>query len=43
MSVDQYQRMVNALDKEIAELEKKKVVADKKAVIEAKGRKCFYK
>ena len=29
MSVEQYQRTVNSLDKEIAELEKKKAVADK--------------
>lgn len=31
MSVEQYQRSVNSLDKEIAELEKKKAVEDKKA------------
>ena len=31
MSVEQYQRAVNSLDKEIADLEKKKAVADKKA------------
>lgn len=31
MSVEQYQRIVNALDKEIAELEKKKSAAEKKA------------
>ena len=36
MSVDQYQRTVNSLDKEIASLEKKKAVADKKAASEAK-------
>lgn len=36
MSVDQYQRMVNILDKEIADLEKKKALADKKAATEAK-------
>ena len=36
MSVDQYQRMVNSLDKEIADLEKKKATADKKAASEAK-------
>ena len=35
MSVEQYQRTVNSLDKEIADLEKKKAVADKKAVSEA--------
>lgn len=31
MSIEQYQRNVNAIDKEIAELEKKKVSEDKKA------------
>ena len=31
MSVEQYQRIVNTLDKEIADLEKKKSAADKKA------------
>ena len=31
MSLEQYQRTVNSLDKEIADLEKKKAVADKKA------------
>ena len=36
MSVDQYQRTVNSLDKEIAELERKKAAADKKAADEAK-------
>lgn len=36
MSVDQYQRMVNSLDKEIADLEKKKAAAEKKAASEAK-------
>ena len=36
MSVEQYQRIVNSLDKEIAELEKKKAAADKKAADEAK-------
>lgn len=30
MSVEQYQRTVNSLDKEIADLEKKKSAADKK-------------
>lgn len=29
MSVDQYQRAVNGLDKEIADLEKKKAAKDK--------------
>lgn len=32
MLIDQYQRTVNSLDKEIADLEKKKSAADKKAV-----------
>lgn len=36
MSIEQYQRSVNALDKEIADLEKKKAAADKKAADEAK-------
>ncbi|MBR0425413.1 MAG: toll/interleukin-1 receptor domain-containing protein [Clostridia bacterium] len=36
MSVDQYQRTVNSLDKEIASLEKKKAAADKKAADEQK-------
>ena len=36
MSVDQYQRMVNSLDKEIADLEKKKAAADQKASSESK-------
>ena len=36
MSVDQYQRNVNALDKEIADLEKKKAGYDKKAADEAR-------
>lgn len=36
MSVEQYQRIVNSLDKEIAELERKKAVADRKAADEAK-------
>lgn len=31
MSIEQYQRIVNSLDKEIAELEKKKANADKNA------------
>ncbi|MGO5062697.1 TIR domain-containing protein [Bifidobacterium pseudolongum] len=34
MSVDQYQRSVNALDKDIADLEKKKAAADRKAADE---------
>lgn len=36
MSSEQYQRTVNILDKEIAALEKKKAVADKKSVDEQK-------
>ena len=36
MSVEQYQRIINSLDKEIAELEKKKATSDKKAADEAK-------
>ncbi len=36
MSVEQYQRIINSLDKEIAELEKKKAAFDKKAADEAK-------
>lgn len=36
MSVDQYQRTVNSLDKDIADLEKRKAAADKKAADEAK-------
>lgn len=36
MSVDMYQRTVNSLDKDIADLEKKKAAADKKAANEAK-------
>lgn len=36
MSVDLYQRTVNSLDKDIADLEKKKAAADKKAANEAK-------
>lgn len=36
MSVEQYQRTVNNLDKEIVELEKKKATADKRAADEAK-------
>ena len=36
MSVDQYQRTVNSLDKDIAKLEKEKAVADKKAADEAR-------
>lgn len=36
MSVEQYQRTVNSLDKEIANLEKKKAAADIKAANEAK-------
>lgn len=35
MSLDQYQRTINTLDKEIADLEKKKAVSDKKAADEA--------
>lgn len=31
MSVAQYQRIVNSLDKDIADLEKKKAVAEKKS------------
>lgn len=34
MSVAQYQRIVNSLDKDIADLEKKKAVAEKKAADE---------
>lgn len=30
MSIEQYQRAVNSLDKEIADIEKKKSMADKK-------------
>ncbi len=36
MSIDQYQRIVNSLDKEIADLEKKKAAAEKKAAGEGK-------
>ena len=36
MSVDYYQRIVNGLDKEIADLEKKQAFADKKAAAEKK-------
>lgn len=36
MNIDQYQRNVNALDKEIADLEKKKAGYDKKAADEAR-------
>lgn len=36
MSAEQYQRMVNTLDKEIADLEKKKAAADKKSADEQK-------
>ena len=36
MSVDYYQRIVNGLDKEIADLEKKQASADKKAADEKK-------
>lgn len=36
MSVEQYQRIVNSLDKEIADLEKKKATADKKSADERK-------
>lgn len=36
MSADQYQRTVNSLDKEIADLEKKKAAADQKASSESK-------
>ena len=36
MSVDYYQRIVNGLDKEIADLEKKQASADKKAADEQK-------
>ena len=36
MSADQYQRTVNSLDKEIADLEKKKAAADQKASRESK-------
>lgn len=36
MSIEQYQRMVNSLDKDIADLEKKKAAADKKATDEHK-------
>ena len=36
MSAEQYQRMVNTLDKEIADLEKKKAAADKKSTNEQK-------
>ena len=36
MSVDQYQRTVNSLDKDIAKLEKEKAAADKKAADEAR-------
>ena len=36
MSVEQYQRMVNGFDKDIADLEKKKAAADKKAADEQK-------
>ena len=34
MSVEQYQSKVNSLDKDIADLEKKKAAADKKAAEE---------
>ena len=34
MSIEQYQRTVNALDKDIADLEKKKAALDKKAAEE---------
>lgn len=36
MSVEQYQRIVNSLDKDIADLEKKKAALDKKAIDEQK-------
>ncbi len=36
MSAEQYQRMVNTLDKEIADLEKRKATADKKSADEQK-------
>lgn len=36
MSVEQYQRVVNTLDKDIADLEKKKAAADKKSANEQK-------
>ncbi len=36
MSTEQYQRTINSLDKEIAELEKKKAAVDKKVADEAK-------
>lgn len=36
MSADQYRRTVNSLDKDIADLEKRKAAADKKAADEAK-------
>lgn len=36
MSVEQYQRMINSLDKDIAGLEKKKAAVDKKSADEKK-------
>ena len=36
MSVDYYQRIVNGLDKELTDLEKKKVSADKRAADDQK-------
>jgi hypothetical protein len=36
MGVEQYQRIVNSLDKEIADLEKKKATFDKKSADEQK-------
>lgn len=41
MSVEQYQRMVNSLDKEIADLEKKKADVDKKVADAQKENRVF--
>lgn len=42
MSVDQYQRAVNGLDKEIADLEKKKAAKDKEIVAHEFGHAIAY-
>lgn len=41
MSIEQYQRAVNSLDKEIADLEKKKSAQDKKRPMSRKKRQIF--
>ena len=41
MSVDYYQRIVNGLDKEIADLEKKQASADKKRLMKRRRQRAL--